>query len=120
MHEKKSTSKCNNTKAVKTIPSPSYPNLQLKNYKQSITTKLWLCCLKMSVCGMIAIRDLFLLEKYKNSITLSHGIAMEGIVIGIPGRYSYYWNMSWICNNIPNSIDMEYLWTKGMKCNKNM
>ncbi len=51
---------------------------------------------------------------------LSHGMKLEGIVIGIPGRYSHFCTISWNCNCIPNVIDIKYLWTEVMKYNKNM
>ncbi len=76
--------------------------------------------MKISGFRLFATSDLFLLKKYQDSIILSPGTTMIGIIVGTSGRYTPCWSISWKNNNNSPEIDIKYLHNKVVKCDRSI
>ncbi len=62
----------------------------------------------MSGYRIIGSSDLFLFDSYQDNLNVDLNLIMKGIIVGMAGKYSYCWTISWNSNlailKIPNKF----------------
>ncbi len=75
---------------------------------------------KMSGQRIIGSSDLFLLDSCQDNLKLDSNLNMTGIIVGIPGKYSCCWTLSWDSNIMGSKILNKYHCTVVMHSNSKM
>ncbi len=61
------------------------------------TPKKDMCnCMKMHRNGVIGSSNLIMLDSYQDSLNVNSNLIMTGTIVGIPGKYSCFWTISWV------------------------